>query len=83
MVLVNYLQSRKKDADIENRFIDTVGEGEGGTNSEIGTEAYTLPYVKQLLGSCSSWCSVTTSRDGMELGGVQGRVQERGSYVYL
>ena len=52
MVLVNYLQSRKKDADIENRFIDTVGEGEGGTNSEIGTEAYTLPYVKQLLGSC-------------------------------
>ena len=82
MVLVNYLQSRKKDADIENRFIDTVGEGEGGTNSEIGTEAYTLPYVKQLLGSCSSWCSVTTSRDGMELGGWCKGGFKREEYMY-
>ena len=42
MVLVNYLQRGNRDADIENRFIDTVREGEGGTNSEIGTETYTL-----------------------------------------
>ena len=59
MLLVNYMQRRNRDADIENRFIDTVREREGGTNSEIGTETYTLPYVKQLVGSCSTWCSVT------------------------
>ena len=27
-----YLQGRNRDADIENRFVDTVGEEERGTN---------------------------------------------------
>ena len=33
------------DAGIENRLQDTVGEGEGGMNSESNPETYTLPYV--------------------------------------
>ena len=28
----NYLQDRNKDADIENRLMNTAREGEGGTN---------------------------------------------------
>ena len=34
------------DTDIENRIMDTVGEGEGGANGESSRETYTLPYVK-------------------------------------
>ena len=33
---------------IRNRFMDTAGEGEGGTNGERSTEIYTLPYVNQI-----------------------------------
>ena len=28
--------------------MDTVGEGEGGTNRERSIETYTLPYVKEI-----------------------------------
>ena len=47
-----YSQGRNKDSDIENRFMDTVEEGEGETNGESSTETCILPYVKQLVGSC-------------------------------
>ena len=29
-------------------YVDTTGEGEGGTNWGSSTETYTLPYVKQI-----------------------------------
>ena len=51
------------DADIENRLVGTVGEGEGGTNSKSNTETYTLPYVKQIASGnllYYAWSSVTT-----------------------
>ena len=49
-----YLQGESRDADIENRLVDRVGEGEGGMNWESSIEAYTLLYVKQRAGwSCS------------------------------
>ena len=43
-----YLQGRNRDSDIENRFTDTAGKGEGRKNWESGFEIYinTLPYVK-------------------------------------
>ena len=41
-----YLQSSSGDADIENRLVNTVGEGEGGMNWESGMETRTPPYVK-------------------------------------
>ena len=36
-----------READIENRLVDTVGEGEGGMGGESSSETYTLPFVKQ------------------------------------
>ena len=40
------MQGRKGDPDVENRLLNTVGEGEGGVIRENSTENYTLPYVK-------------------------------------
>ena len=40
------MQSSKGDADLGNRLVDTVGEGEGGMNRETSIEAYASPYVK-------------------------------------
>jgi len=41
-----YLHGRNRDADVENGLMDTVREGEGGTNGESNTDIYTLPCVK-------------------------------------
>ena len=41
-----YLQHSIRDADIKNRFVDTVREGEHGTILESRVETYILPYVK-------------------------------------
>ena len=46
--LETYLQGNNRDADIENRFVDTEEEAEGGRNLESSTETYTLPYGKQI-----------------------------------
>ena len=61
------MQGRNRDAEVGNRAVYTVGEGEGGTNWEIRTDPYTLSCVKQiarrkLLYSTrsSGWCSVLT-----------------------
>ena len=50
----SYLQGRNKDTGIENGHVGTTGEEEGGTNWEIRSNIYTLPYVNgQLVGiSC-------------------------------
>ena len=31
-----------------SRLVDTMGEGEGGTNQGSSTETYTLPYVRKI-----------------------------------
>ena len=36
------MQSRNRDRDVENKCMDTKGEGEGGRNWEIGIDTYTL-----------------------------------------
>ena len=41
------LQDSSGDTDIENRCVDTAGEGEPGMNWKSSVETYTLPYVKQ------------------------------------
>ena len=70
--LWTYMQGRNGEADVENRLVNTTGEGDGGTNGESSTEIYTSPRVKQLEGSCcvtrsSAWGSVMTQKgDGME-----------------
>ena len=47
IVLMNLLQGRNRDTDTEDRFVDTVGEGEGGTNQDSSTDTYTLSCIKQ------------------------------------
>ena len=40
------MKGRNRDIDVEDRHVDTVGEGEGGMNWEIRIDLYTLPCVK-------------------------------------
>jgi len=40
------MQYGKRDADIKNRLLDSVGEGEGGMIWENNIETCILPYVK-------------------------------------
>ena len=40
------MQGSKRDADVKNRLLDYVGEGEGGMIWENSTETCILPYVK-------------------------------------
>ena len=44
----SYLQGSKRDTDIKNRVLHTVGEGKGGMIGENSTETYTIPYVKHI-----------------------------------
>ena len=41
-----YMQDSKRDTDVKNRLLDSVGEGEGGMIWENSTETCILPYVK-------------------------------------
>ena len=64
----------KRDIDIKNRLLDSVGEGEGGMIWENSIETCILLYVKQMTSPSlmhKSWCTGTTQRDGMrrEVGG--------------
>ena len=40
------MRDSKRDTDVQNSLLDSVGEGEGGMIWENGTETCTLPYVK-------------------------------------
>ena len=37
---------RKRDTDVKNSLLDSVGEGKGGMIWENSTETWILPYVK-------------------------------------
>ena len=40
------MQDNKRDTDVKDMLLDSVGEGEGGMIWENSTEARILPYVK-------------------------------------
>ena len=42
---MNLFAGQNRDTDIENRLVDTVGEGEGGTNGKEVALKYILHYV--------------------------------------
>ena len=42
------LQNRKRDTDVQNRLLDSVGEGEGGMFQENSIETCILSRVKQI-----------------------------------
>ena len=47
------MRDSKRDTDVKNRLLDSVGEGEGGTIWENSIETCILPYVKQMTSAGS------------------------------
>ena len=67
------MQNRKRDTDVQNRLLDSVGEGEGGMFRENSTETIILSRVKQITSpgwmhetSARGWCTGKTQRDQVE-----------------
>ena len=44
------MQDGKRDTDVQNRLLDSVGEGRGRMFWENSIETYILSYVKQIAG---------------------------------
>ena len=70
------MQNRQRDTDVQNRLLDSVGEGEGEMFSENSTETSILSRVKQITSpggmhetSARGWCTGKTQTDGREGGG--------------
>ena len=67
------MQNRKRDTDVQNRLLDSVGEGKGGMSQENSFETCILSRVKQITSpgwmhetSAQAWCTGKTQRDRME-----------------
>ena len=54
------MQNRKRDTDIQNRLLDSVGEGEGGMFQENSIETCILSRVKQI--TSPGWMHETGAR---------------------
>ena len=72
------MQNRKRDTDVQNRLLDSVGKGEGGMFQENSIETCILSSVKQITSpgwmhetTARGWCTGMTQRDGIgrEVGG--------------
>ena len=48
MVMISLYADSKRDTEIKNRLLDSVGEGEGRLNWENGIETCIFSYVKQI-----------------------------------
>ena len=67
------MQYRKRDIDVQNRLLDSVGEGEGGMFRENSIKTCILSRVKQITSpgwmletSAQGWCTGKTQRDQVE-----------------
>ena len=67
------MQNRKRDTDVQNRLLDSVGEGEGGMFPENSIETRILSRVKQTTSPgwmhetrAWAWCTGKTQRDLVE-----------------
>ena len=67
------MQNRKRDTDVHNRLLDSVGEGEGGMFREKSIKTCILSRVKQITSpgwmhetSAQAWCTGKTQRDRVE-----------------
>ena len=61
------MQNRKRDTDVQNRLLDSVGDGEGGMFRENSIETCILSRVKQITSpggmhetSARAWCTGKT-----------------------
>ena len=66
------MQNRQRDTDVQNRLLDSVGEGEGGMFRENSIETSILSRVKQITSpgwmhetSAQGWYTGKTQRDEM------------------
>ena len=67
------MQNRKRDTYVQNRLLDSVGEGEGGMSQENSIETCILSRVKQITSpgwmhetSAQAWYTGKTQRDRVE-----------------
>ena len=67
------MQNRKRDTDVQNRLLDSVGVGEGGMLQENSIETCILSRVKQITSpgwmhetSARAWCTGKTQRNRVE-----------------
>ena len=67
------MQNRKGDTDVQNRILDSVGEGKGGMFQENSIETCILSIVKEITSpgwmhetSARTWCTGKTERDRVE-----------------
>ena len=67
------MQNRKRDTDVQNRILNSVGEGEGGMFRENSIETCILSRVKQITSpgwmhdtSAQAWCTGKTQRNRVE-----------------
>ena len=67
------MQNRKRDTDVQNKVLDSVGEGEGGMFQENSIETCILSRVKQITSpgwmhetSARAWCTGKTQWVGVE-----------------
>ena len=67
------MQNRKRDTEVRNRLLDSVGEGEGGMFQENSIKTCILSRVKQIISpgwmhetSVRTWCTGKTQRDRVE-----------------
>ena len=67
------MQNRKRDTDVQNRLLDSVGEGEGGMFRENSIKTCILSRMKQITSpgcmhetSARAWCTGKTQRDRVE-----------------
>ena len=73
------MQNRKRDTNVQNRLLDSVGEGEGGMFQENSIETYILSRVKQI--TSPGWMHETRARTrctGKDLEGSGGEGGGRG-----
>ena len=67
------MQSRKRDTEVQNRLLDSVGEAEGGMFQKNSIETCILSMVKQITSpggmhetSARAWCTGKTQRNWVE-----------------
>ena len=66
-------KEKKKDTDLQNSLLDSVGEGEGGMFQQTSIETCILSKVKQITSPgwmhetrAQTWCTGKTQRDRVE-----------------
>ena len=67
------MQNRKRDTDVQNRILDSVGEGKGGMFRENSIETCILSRVKWITSpgwmhetGARAWCTGKTQRNRVE-----------------